>query len=372
MSHTRARLHRSACWVAASAALSFALIAGVGAQERGTRAAALDPPAATPVLNPGRPDTYVVQNGDTLWDIAAMFLRDPWDWPEILQVNPQVEDPSLIYPGDVLSLAFSDDGRPAIQLERGPATAGGRERLSPRVRAQPLEEAISTVPYETLRAFTGRPLLLEREQIESAPYLFAHRDGLMGSAGRDVYVRNTDAAEGARFNVVHAGERLVDPDDGDVLGYQGVHVGEGHISRAGDPATLHLVGSTREALAGDFLVKEEQPAPFNFLPRSPDGDVDGRIVSVVEGVSLIGQYQVVAINRGARHGLEPGHVLRVYQTGKIVRDEIHRGRLFAEKVRLPDELAGNIMVFRTFDRMSYALVMEATDAIEVLDAVRNP
>ena len=369
MFYARKPLIRSACLIAFSAA-TFAVICTSSAQQsdRALSLAAVGQPAPSPVLNARHPDTYVVQRGDTLWDIAAMFLRDPWYWPEIWQINPQVANPHLIYPGDILSLAYLDDGRPVIQVERG----GLVERLSPRVRSMPLEDAISTIPYETLRSFLSRPSVLDREQIEAAPYVFAHREGLMGSSGRDVYARGTDAGEGAVFNVVHLGEELVDPDDDTVIGYEGVYVGQGRVRRSGDPATVYLLEGTREALIGDYLLPEEIPTPFNFLPRSPEQQIEGRIISVIDGVSLIGQYQVVAINRGQQHGMEPGHVLRVYQTGEIVRDEVRRRGLFAEKVRLPDEPAGTMMVFRTFDRMSYALIMEATNAIEVLDTVRNP
>jgi hypothetical protein len=311
-----------------------------------------------------------VQRGDTLWDIASMFLRDPWYWPEIWQINPQVANPHLIFPGDILSLAYLG-GRPVIQLERGVAS-GVVDRLSPRVRTLPLEDAISTIPYEALRSFLSKPTLLTKDQIEDAPYIFANREGLMGSSGRDVYARGTDAGEGWVYNVVHVGQELVDPDSDRVLGYEGIYVGQGRVRRSGDPATIYLLDSTREALVGDHLLAEETPTPFNFFPHTPASPIEGRIISVIDGVSLIGQYQVVAINRGQEHGLEPGHVLRAYQTGEVVHDESRRHGLFAEKVRLPDEVAGTMMVFRTFDRMSYALVMEATDAIEVLDTIRSP
>jgi hypothetical protein len=149
-------------------------------------------------------------------------------------------------------------------------------------------------------------------------------------------------------------------------------VGQGRVDRSGDPSTVHLLDSKREAAIGDLLVEEEDVQPFNFLPRPPAQQVEGRIMSVIDGVSLIGQYQVVVINRGANNGLEPGNVLRVYKTGRTIRDEVPGHGVFREKVRLPDEPAGTMMVFRTFDRISYALVMEATDAIAVLDTVRNP
>ena len=368
MFYAQLPLYRSACWLAAAALTLTAVSTTEAQQATQARTAAVGQPATQPILNPRHPETYVVQPGDTLWDIASMFLRDPWYWPEIWQINPQVANPHLIFPGDILSLAYLDDGRPAIQVERGSGTV---ERLSPRVRATPLEEAIPTIPFETLRSFLSRPAVLNGNELETLPYIFANPEGLLGSAGRDMYVRGTDAPAGTTFNVVHVGDPLVDPDDGDVIGYEGIFVGQGTLRRSGDPATLTLTDSTREALIGDYLISEEDVSPVNFLPRAPDGDIEGRIISVVDGVSLIGQYQVVVINRGARHGIQPGHVLEVFQTGAEVRDTTNR-RMFAEKVRLPDEPAGTMLVFRIFDRMSYGLIMEATRAISVLDTVRNP
>ncbi|HZF28642.1 MAG TPA: LysM domain-containing protein [Gammaproteobacteria bacterium] len=374
MFHARKPLVRSACLVAVSAASVFIVTASL-AQERASRLelAAVGQQSSPPALNPRHPESYTVQRGDTLWDIAAMFLRDPWYWPEIWQINPQIANPHLIYPGDVLSLAYLSDGRPVINVARGPFTGGGGvERLSPRIREQPLEEAISTIPYETLASFLARPSILDKDQRRKAPYIVAQREGLLGSAGRDVYARGTDAPVGSLFNVIAIGAELRDPDNKDVLGYQGIYVGQGRVDRSGDPSTVHLLDSTREAAIGDLLVEVEHSTPFNYLPRSPEQQVEGRIMSVIDGVSLIGQYQVVVINRGANSGLEPGHVLRVYKTGRTIRDEVPGHGVFHEKVRLPDEPAGTMMVFRTFDRISYALIMEATDAIAVLDTVRNP
>jgi hypothetical protein len=298
-----------------------------------------------------------------------MFLRDPWYWPEIWQINPQVANPHLIYPGDLLSLVFLDNGQPVIQLERG----GGRvERLSPRIRTEPLEDAIPTIPFETIRAFLSRPAVLNPDSFDTLPYLFAHPEGLLGSAGRDVYVRGTDAEVGTVFNVVHPGDPLIDPDDDSVIGYEGIFVGQGRLRRSGDPATLYLTESSREAMIGDYLIAEEGVNPFTFFPSAPEEFVEGRIISVLDGVALIGQYQVIVLNRGAEHGLQPGHVLSIYQTGELIRDTTQKRRLFSDKVQLPDEFAGRSMVFRVFDRMSYALVMEAEREMRVLDTVRNP
>jgi hypothetical protein len=252
-------------------------------------ASAVGQPQRPPVLNPSHPDTYVVVSGDTLWDIAAMFLRDPWYWPEIWQINPQIANPHLIYPGDILSLAFLDDGRPVVIREGGP---GNTVRLSPRIRVEPLEEAIPTIPYATLRAFLSRSSIIAESELETLPYIVAQREALMGAAGNDVYVRGVDGAVGNAYNVLHLGEPLIDPDDAAVLGYEGVFVGEGNLRATGDPATLRLTSTTREALVGDLLVSPDQSLPANFLPRAPESAIDGSIISVVDGISLIGQYQV--------------------------------------------------------------------------------
>ena len=326
-------------------------------------------------LAEGHPNDYTVREGDTLWDIASVFLRDPWYWPEVWYINPQVENPHLIYPGDILSLV-NIDGRERIV--NSPVSA---YRMSPQARITPLDEAVASIPYEQISAFLTKGMVLEKRQAEALPYILSVRgDHLVGAAGNDIYVRGGQPAPaGTRYSVVHIGEKLVDPDDGNVVGYHGIYIGEGSLSRGGDPSTVALNETNREALAGDRLVPESVDIPLNFFPRAPEIDVEGRIISVAGGVTQIGQYQVVVMNRGARNGLAPGDVLTVYQDGGQVRDRFAGGSLFGasswsggEKVRLPDERAGTVMVFKVYDRISYGLVMEATDAIHIFDAVRNP
>ncbi len=318
------------------------------------------------VLNPDHPERYVVKRGDTLWDISAMFLRDPWYWPEIWQVNPQVENPHLIYPGDVLVLVYVD-GEPRLQLERR-AESGVTERLSPRIRSEDLDEAIRTIPLSAIGPFLSKGTVLENDQIRRLPHIVAIRDGhLVAGAGNDVYVRGKIGNVNQGYSVVHIGDPLIDPDDGSTVGFEGIFVGEGSITRAGDPATLRLTQSQREALTGDRLLEQDFDIPLQFIPRAPDADVDGRIIHVVGGVALIGQYNVVVLNRGERHGLDVGHVLTVWQAGATVQDRTAGGM-----VELPDESAGTLMVFKTYDRISYALIMEATSEIHVLDKVKKP
>ena len=320
------------------------------------------------VLNAEHPDRYVVKRGDTLWDISAMFLRDPWYWPEIWQVNPQVNNPHLIYPGDILTLVYID-GQPRLIRE-----AGGPERLSPSIRESDLDEAIATIPLDVIGPFLSRGTILERDEIDKLPYIAAIREGhLVGAAGNDVYVRGSSTPMNQGYTVVHVGEPLIDPDDDEVVGYEGIYVGEGTIRREGDPSTLFMTKSQREALRGDRLVNQDYNVPLQFYPRAPDNQIEGRIIHVVAGTTIIGQYQVVILNRGTRDGLDVGHVLTVWQAGDEISDRFDRKWTGAgEKVTLPDERAGTLMVFRTYDRISYGLIMEATSEMHLEDKVRNP
>ena len=308
------------------------------------------------------PDEYVVQEGDTLWDISATFLRDPWYWPEIWSVNPQVENPHLIYPGDVLALIYMD-GAPRVTNMQGSSY-----RLSPEARVTPLTEAITSVSYDSVSAFLSRGVVIERNEVDSLPYLLATKgDHMLASAGNTIYIRGTSAQPGERFNIVKIGDELVDPDDNDVIGYQGIEIGEGTIRKSGDPATMALIRSKQEAKQGDRLIPTSVEIPLNFFPKAPSSNIDGQIIAVVGGVTQIGQYQVVVTNRGSNNGLGVGDVLTVWQRGGTVRDHVGGGN-----VRLPDEEAGTVMVFKVYDRISYGLVMEATTAIHTLDFVRNP
>ncbi|MGH8175176.1 MAG: LysM peptidoglycan-binding domain-containing protein [Steroidobacter sp.] len=327
------------------------------------------------------PDEYVVKTGDTLWDISKVFLRDPWYWPEIWYVNPQVANPHLIYPGDVLKLVYID-GQPRLTIaERG--ESGGAKRLSPEVRREPLSQAITAIPYDIIASFMGRPTLLDKDQVKTAPYVVAMRDGhIIGAAGNEIYVRGVDEAPAdARYSIIHVEEQLRDPETNDLLGYSGMYVGSGPIATTGDPAKLVLTDSIREALQGDKLFPESVDVNVDFVPHAPSSEVDASIIAV-RSHTVMGQYQVVALNRGSEHGLEPGHVLGVHQAGGVVRDTYSKGGLgagssqpmwkFGGKVQLPDEHIGVVMVFKAFDRMSYALVMENTHEIREGDRAKNP
>ena len=314
-------------------------------------------------LADNHPDEYVVRVGDTLWDIAATFLKDPWFWPEIWHINTQIQNPHLIYPGDVLALVYID-GQPRITNVRA-----STYRLSPQARISTITQAVTRIPYESVSAFLSSGAVLEKRETDRLPYLLDTRgDHLIAAAGNIVYVRGIDDAQlGSRYNVVEVGGPLIDPDDNKLIGYQGKFIGEGTLRRTGDPATVALTDTNEEAVPGDKLIPESVDIPLNFYPRAPSSAIDGRIISVVGGVTQIGQYQVVVLNRGTRDGLSVGDVLTVFRTGETIDDRFGGG-----KVRLPDEEAGTLMVFKVYDRIGYGLIMEATQAIHIHDTVRNP
>jgi hypothetical protein len=324
--------------------------------------------AQGPTLNPAHPGRYTVVPGDTLWGIAVRYLEEPWRWPEIWQVNPQIENPHLIYPGDVLDLSL-EGGRPAIRVTRGRPIV----KLSPRVREEPLVQPIPTIPMDAIQQFLTRHRVVGPGELEAAPYVVAQADGRLISATADrVYVRGVAAEIGQRYGVVRDGGPYLDPDaedsDDALLGYAAMHVGNGRLERLGDPATVRVLRAEREILIGDRLLPEEERAlSVHFLPKAPSVPVQGRIIAVMDGVSRVAQYQVVVLSRGERDGLEEGDVLAVYQAGNQTTDPIT-----GERITLPEERAGLLMVFRTFERVSFGLIMDAQREMRVLDVVRNP
>lgn len=359
-----------------------AAVAASGAQAPAAAAAA---PVSPAVVNPNAPMSYVVKKGDTLWGIASMFLKDPWLWPEVWIINPKIPNPHLIYPGDTLALGYGANGSPQVSVAQAGAARLDSVKLDPRLRSTALDQAIPTIPYSAIRAFLSHPRLLTRDQLKTAPYVLAFRDmHQVGGSGIEVYVQNLNAEANTRYAVMRVGDELRDPDDNSVLGYEGVYTATALVERPGSPAKALLTEPAMETVAGDRLVTaNEEATPVNFTLRAPSGDVHGRIVAVINGTDLIGQWEVVAINRGKNHGLEAGNVLAVDTAGDTVPDLYRNGRTiagmggglgtsFAPKVRLPEERSGTLLVFKVYDRMSYGLIVGASNTIHRFDVVRNP
>lgn len=323
--------------------------------------------AAEVTLKPGHPDRYTVQPGDSLWDISAHFLKDPWYWPEIWYGNPAIKNPHLIYPGDVIKFT-TVGGKPRLTVER----QGGTIKLSPRVRVEELEKAVPTIPINALRPFLTGDRMVSAEQWREAAHIVAAADEhVMGAPGDPVYVRGLSQRDtNGIYAILRKREPLVDPQNAVVLGYQAAHVGDAMCGPNGEPATCIIKRSNREVLPGDRLLPvEEEALRGRFYPSPPAQPIEGLIIAVMGGVSQIGQYNVVAINRGEAQGLRSGDVLLVYKPGQQVIDRFGGAR---QRVDLPAERAGEMIIFRTFPRMSFGLIMEATRAMRVHDLVRSP
>jgi hypothetical protein len=326
--------------------------------------------AATGSLRDGHPERYIVQKGDTLWNISGRFLPDPWLWPEIWYHNPEIHNPHLIYPGDVISLVYID-GQPRLTVQTQDR-AGETIRLSPQIREEPISSAIPTIPLEAIRPFLTETRIVEEGVLDNAPYVLASADArVMSSANDRIYVRGLSSEPLKSYTIVRKGDAFIDPDSKKILGREARHIGDASTVSAGDPATLRVLSSNREILKGDrVLPPTDDVFQANFMPKAPSTQIEGRIIAVLDGVTQIGQFSIVVLNRGQQHNLEVGDVLAVYKAGEVIHDTVGRRR--GEKVKLPDERAGELIVFRIFDGMSLGLVMQATQAMHVLDAVRNP
>lgn len=326
--------------------------------QRGYAAPARSAPEAIP-LRDDAPLRYVVKKGDTLWDIAEYFLRDPWYWPELWYANPEIDNPHLIYPGDVLQLVWVD-GRP--QLRRV-------ERLSPRIHELPLDSAVPTIPVEAIRHFLQGPRLVTEEELEQAPYIVQFLDEhLIGASGNRAYLRRADPGDGRDLNIVRPGDPYLDPDSGELLGYEAMPIGRAEVLEFADVSTSLITHSQREARVGDRLLPLDAGAfTTDFQPHAPAHEVEGRIISVYDGVGEIGQYAIVTINRGTRENMEAGHVLDIYKVNREAIDPITK-----ERLTLPRVKAGTLLIFKAEDRVSFGLIMRATRAINVLDWVQTP
>jgi len=342
-------------------------------------------------LNPDHPDRYVVVKGDTLWDIAERFLNEPWRWPDVWQVNPQIANPHLIFPGDTIILSFVN-GKPQLSIAGNsmpaaePAPAGSDQekgslvKLSPQVRTEAISKAIPAIPIDAIQQFLTRPFVIDRARLDRAPYVVDFADEhITGSPGYKVYVRglrglkemNSALPDKLKFDIVRPGKPYRDADTGEILGYEALFIASSELRRTGDPATVMLNSSDLEVLKGDRLILATEDKPLTtFFPKPPKRRVHGSIIGVLNGVSQIGQYNIVVVDRGRADGLESGHVLAIDRKGEVVRDTVSPNP--RDRVKLPNERAGTLMIFRTFPRVSFGLVMRATKALHVNDRVRNP
>jgi len=324
------------------------------------------------------PRQYTVKKGDTLWGISNLFLQDPWYWPEIWSKNTQIQNPHLIFPGDVLTLVYVN-GQPQIMVNEAQHKAVKQEsgdlpvkKLSPSIRSKSLEASIPTIPGDAIRQFLSKPRVVTKKQLEDAPRIIAS-DGnhLILGTGSRVYIRGEIDKERVRFSVFRPGDELRDPQTHELLGYEAHYTGDVHITTYDDPASGDLTFTEREVLIGDRLLPEDRSKLENlFFPHIPDRDVSAQIISLRDALSGVAQLQVVVINKGERDGMEVGHLLSTFTQGDVVRDRFDkRGN---KKIKLPDERSGLIMVFKTFDQVSYALTLESKRVIRNHDFAHTP
>jgi hypothetical protein len=346
-------------------------------------------------INPSHPDRYTVVKGDTLWDIAGKFLRHPWQWPELWSNNSQIINPNLIYPGDTIYFSIVNN-RPQLSLSRNDQqfqytasspcvlkeedVKNGRTdfaisengKLLPCIRETTLKQAIKLIPADAIAQFLTYPRVVSENELNNAPYVvdFAG-EHLIAGAGDRLYVRSIPQADSLTYTVYRSGDTFKSPETGEILGYEAKYIADTTLQQTGDPATLFITKSDSEIRKGDRIMPNtDEEFILNYFPRPPKESIKGSIISVLGGVSQIGLYNVVVIDKGTKDGLLPGHELTIYQLGNTVSDPY--SPIKNDIVKLPDEIAGTLMVFRPFERVSYALVMKASQALHILDKVQTP
>lgn len=364
-------------------------------------------------LQNNHPDRHVVVKGDTLWGISSKFLKDPWQWPKVWRMNRnEIKNPHRIYPGDVVVLDNSG-GSPRLSLLHETVN------LRPSVRVEPLDkEAVQTISPSVITPFLSQPLMIENGQLDNAPRIIAGQDNrVVLSPGTRVYVNNIKEGEGTHWNIYRPGDALKDPETNEVLGTEAVYLGDVNIARYGAPATGDIVKTKEEIFIKDRLVVSPETFQNSFVPHAPEKQINARIIRFYGGVAEGGANSVVSINRGKNAGLEEGHVLAISRHGRIINDPDYvkpqsstavepaqknlkelnfdtytdangkkvvnfrkapaankpiQTTLSAGQLRLPDERIGLMMIFRTFDKVSYGLIMNTSDAVYAEDSLSTP
>jgi LysM repeat protein len=352
-------------------------------------------------LKADAPDRYTVQRGDTLWGISGRYLTSPWNWPRLWGMNrDQVRNPHRIYPGDVL----------VLDRASGTLRVGERsEAMSPRVRTEDIQQAVPTIPPSAIEAFASRPMVISENELDGAPRIMATEESrVVVGAGNIAYAKGLTQDKGESWHIYRRGDRLVDPDSGATLGYLGMYLGDATVRKFGDVSRIEITKSVQEIYTGDRLVPVSKEAPvFAYVPRAPNGAVKGRVMSLNDNLFETGRYSVVSLSRGAKDGLESGHVLALYRsptasryslrtsailgrtgpTGSDGRRPYHEEQLNvrnspiynkpspineADIASIPAERYGLVMVFRTFERASFALVMQASLPVAIDDVFTTP
>ncbi|MBI5890523.1 MAG: LysM peptidoglycan-binding domain-containing protein [Nitrosomonadales bacterium] len=345
-------------------------------------------------LRENAPDRYIVVKGDTLWDISSKFFSDPWKWPQIWGYNKDtIKDPHWIYPGNVVYLdhvtrtlkidesgaapaeaaaaaAAPDSGVVPPIYESEPSSMAGAEKYSPRARVvNGRSDAIPMISLKDIGPFLARPLVIEDDELDAAPVLAGtyEQRQLLGT-GDVAYAQYMPSDKGERWQIYREDHTFKDPDTGEVLGHEVAYLGDASVEKFDEITTLRITHSVLEIHKGDRFAQATTGFSSNYLPRAPSKEISAKVISIYGGVLQAGQNAIVTLNRGKRDGLENGHVLALYQTG----EELPNGNIFKRNIVLPDVRYGLLFVFRVFDKVSYALVMETRLPVQLLDRASNP
>jgi len=315
------------------------------------------------------PSRHVVVPGDTLWGISAKFLKDPYRWNELWKLNPdEVKNPHRIYPGQVLLLDTSG-GQPRLSIEGG----GGvipTVKVEPRIRITDQAQEIAAIPQEVIEPFLSQPLIADEDALENAPRIVSiQNDRVYAAEGSLAYVTKISSGTVRQWQIYRPGDALKDPRNGDVIGHEAILLGTAKLVKTGEPATIQLLTARREIGKDDRLVPAPRPDIVSYPLHKPAAAIDSRVVSIYGGSTAGGRYSIIAISGGKANGIEVGHVLALSHTGQVIADRYRGDRL---NVTLPNERNGLVYVFRTFDKVSYALVMEAAQSVEVGDTISTP
>lgn len=323
--------------------------------------------AAPPAIAANAPDSYTVVKGDTLWGISGRFLQEPWRWPEVWQMNAdEIKNPHLIYPGQVVVL---DRNGPTLRLGKPIADSSGKAtgegRLQPRIYETPVDEAISTIPLKVIAPFLTRPLVVDEERLTGAATIVATETNRVYLGQGDTIFAKNVSADVNRWAVFRPAKPLVDPVTHKRIAFEAQYLGMARVTERTDPVTLQIVEAVEEIGAGDLMLPAEGELVFSYAPHAPAQAIDARMISIYRGVLETGKLSVVTINAGKEDGLDPGSVLAMFRDrGTSTHDK--------QSYKLPEKRYGSLLVFRVFDRVSYALIMDTDGQAAVGDAVRNP
>ena len=321
--------------------------------------------AAAPVeLAANAPDSYVVKKGDTLWDISGKFLRRPWRWPEVWQMNKdEIRNPHLIYPGQVIML---DRSGPYLRLGR----RVGRD-IKPTVYTEDLADAIPSIPQNEIEPFLTQPLVVDEQNIQNAAVIVATQENrLYTGQGDTVFAKDVDPGTD-QWHVFRPARPLVDPLTKEVLGYEAFHLGTAAVTQHGAPAVLQIISAKQEIGSGERMLPATRPEIVSYVPHSPEASVEGRVIGVYGGVSETGRQGVITLGVGQQEGIEVGHVLALYRArGEVKYKDPETGE--KETFDLPENRYGLVFVFRVFNRVSYGLVVDASAPVQIADTIRNP